>query len=349
MSERHQRVINDYRKRLSTHERQAEQQLEHAYAHVLKTIQPTLDHLYNQMVEKMANGEKIPIHFLYEAQRLESIKHLIQGSIDHFAALSQAQTAQIQHFAAQLGQESAQELLQATVPKGISWTFGRPSPQAIANIVGATQAGSPLSDLFQGFGREAADGAAKALIRGVTLGNNPRQIASEIAQALQVPRWRALTIARSSMLDTYRSANFETFKANDDVVGGWIWQAALGRACAACTAMNGTEHTLEETLDAHPNCACVPLPKTRSWADILSPLGVDVSNIPDTTISVLSGSEWFDNQDAATQLSVLGSKAAYDLYKSGDADLSDFIGWNESEEWGRSLYQKSVKQLTKAG
>lgn len=90
------------------------------------------------------------------------------------------------------------------------------------------------------------------------------------------------------------------------------------------------------------------LPETKSWEDILGPLGIDTSDIPDTTVQVEDGSDWFDNQSEAKQLEILGSKAALDLYKSGDASLRDFVGWNESDDWGRSIYQKSAKQVAKA-
>lgn len=343
-----QHTVDKYRTALRNHEKQAEQQLEIAYQHVLRTLEPALDRLYKQMTDALASGEKIPAHWLVEANRLESIKQLIQSEIDHFGSLSQMEVAQIQHFAAALGQKSAMEMLEASVPSGVHWTFGRPSTEAIANIVGATQKGSPLSDLFEGFGREAADLAGKALVTGVTLGKNPREIAPLVAQALGISRARALTISRTEMLRSYRSSSLETMRANSDVVDGWIWSAALGIACAVCTAMNGTKHTLDETLDAHPNCRCQMLPETKSWEDILGPLGIDTSNIPDTTVQVEDGSDWFANQSDAVQLSILGSKAAFDLYKSGDADLSDFVGWNESDDWGRSIYQKSAKQVAKA-
>lgn len=345
---RHQRIIHDYRQRLARHEKQAEQQLEQAYAHVLRTINPVLDRLYQDMTNILARGEKIPPHFLYEANRLQAIKSLIETSVDHFGAYSRAQVAQLQQWAAHLGQESAMEMLHATLPEGVSWTFGRPSTEAIANIVGATQKGSPLSDLFEGFGREASDLAGKALVTGVTLGKNPRQIAPLVMQALGISRNRALTISRTESLRAYRDSSLETMRANSDVVNGWIWSAALGTACAVCTAMNGSKHTLDETLDAHPNCRCVMLPETKGWDEILGDLGIDASNIPDTRVQVEDGSDWFANQSDAMQLSILGSKAAFDLYKSGDADLSDFVGWNESDDWGRSIYQKSAKQVAKA-
>src|SRR6266571_51110 len=341
-----QQVIAEYRKQLKSHEAQAERQLEAAYAHVLATIKPQLDRLYQQIAEKQHTGEEIPLSWLYEANRLEALTAFIEQQITYFGTLARMQTGQLQHQGVMMGTSAAQALMQASVPPGIKWSFGVPSPSAIADLVGATQAGSPLSDLFAGFGAEAAQGAKDALLTGVSLGYNPRQIAPMVQDALSISRSRALTIARSEQIRAYRSANLETFRANDDVVDGWIWVCALLKSsCSACVAMHGTHHGLDEELDDHPNGACSMLPKTKSWDDILSPLGINTEGIEDTSIDIESGSDWFDKQNAATERAILGSDAAYDLYSSGNASLEDFVGTSSDPTWGDSIYQRSAKDV----
>src|SRR5215472_411549 len=118
---RQQQLVAKYRQQLLDREAQAVHALEAAYKHVMTVIQPALDRLYDQMVEKMADGEQIPATWLYEAQRLENIKKLVSGQIDNFGSLSMHQVLSLQQFAVHLGQESAQQLLQATVPPGISY------------------------------------------------------------------------------------------------------------------------------------------------------------------------------------------------------------------------------------
>ena len=253
-----QHTVNRYRAALRAHEAQAEQTIEDAYAHVLKTLQPALDRLYDQMIEAMANGDKIPIHWLAEANRLENIKKLISSEIDHFGALTNMQVGQLQRTVVKLGQQSAMEMLQATVPTGVKWSFGVPDPKAIANIVGATQTGSPLADLFNGFGAEAAQNVGNALIRGVTLGDNPRKVARDVQQALGVSRARALTISRDQLNNAYRNANLEVYRANDDTVDNWVWSAAMDvRTCIVCISMNGTVHPLSEDFEGHVGDRCV--------------------------------------------------------------------------------------------
>jgi SPP1 gp7 family putative phage head morphogenesis protein len=342
-------VTQKFRAQLIAHEDKATHAMNAGYQATLARINPALQRLYTQMVDALASGEQLPLSWLYEAQRLESLKRLVTNEISHYAALSQVTTQQLQHTGVQLGSQSAQSQLQASVPVGVHYAFGVPSPAAIANIVGVTQAGSPLRSLFDGFGAEAAKKVSDALIAGVSMGRNPHDVARDVQGALGISRNRALTVARTEMIRAYRSANLETFRANDDVCDGWIWTTALDRrVCAACIAMHGTKHSLDEELNGHPCCRCVMAPLTKSWDSILGPLGIDTSGIRETQQSPMqTGVTWFAQQSEETQRSILGSDAAYQLYAGGDASLEDFAGVDHDDDWGDTVYQKSVKQIVK--
>jgi hypothetical protein len=75
---------------------------------------------------------------------------------------------------------------------------------------------------------------------------------------------------------------------------------------------------------------CAKIPKTKSWDDILSPLGVDTTGIPDTSVNIQSGSDWFDNQDESTQRQILGN-SKYDAWANGDFTLEDVVGYNDPD------------------
>lgn len=338
-----QQVTAKYRAQLLAHEAQTERQLEAWYKHVLATIQPRLDALYKQIGAMQQSGEKIPPSWLYEKNRLGSIKQLIASHIGTFAYNAGQVVLNLQHIGAALGQQSASEQLEATVPAGIDYQFGVPSLKAITDMVGTLQDGSPLADLFATFGEQAAKDVQSALVTGLTLGDNPRKVAKDVEQALDVPRSRALTIARTEGMRNYRSANISTYQENSDVVDSMIRVADLSaRSCAACIALNGTEYGLYDDPDFHVNDRCVLVPKTKSWADILP--DVDLSGIEETSVQVQDGSEWFDQQDASTQRQILGSNAAYAAYKDGAITLKDLVGTQHSEAWGTSKYQKSLKE-----
>lgn len=341
-----QRTINDFRSRLLSYEASAVASLEDAYSAVLTAIRPQLDALYQQITDKLDAGEPIPATFLYERLRLENLTLLIQGQIDQYGSLALMHTRQIQHLGVNLGMQAALQLLGATVPMGVNWTWGTPSTIALERLVGATQAGSPLADLFAGFGQEAATLVSHVLVAGVSLGAGPREIAPHVQQALGVSRARALTITRTEAIRSYRGANLETFRTNSDVVEQWRWTCAKQvRTCAACLAMDGSLHPLSEEMGSHPNCRCAPVPVTKSWDAILGPLGIDTSTIPDTRPELQTGADWLEKQPARVQQAVLGAK--YEGWKNGDFTLKDMVKRTFDRDWGHSIQEKSLKALVK--
>jgi len=340
-------TIADFRQRLLANEASAAQAMEAAHAQTLKIIDVELAKLYDAMTEAIASGQGFSMSKLYEANRLEVIKRLISGEIDQFGALARTMTARLQQDGVHLGLDAAMQLLQAQVPPGVAWSFGVPSQEALAQLVGATQAGSPLADLFAGFGAEAADKAAKALITGVTLGQNPREFAPQVQSALEVSRHRALTISRTEGLRAYRNAGLETYRANSDVVTKWRRTCAKnGRTCAACIALDGKLYDLDTEFAIHPNCRCTMIPVTKDWSEILGPLGIDTSGIPGTRPQIETGAAWLDRQSEATQRKILGAK--YQGWKDGKFTLDDMVRRIHSDEWGASIAEKSLKELMKS-
>lgn len=323
-----QSVIAQYRTQLLHHEAQAQAILNSAHAHTLQKIQPHLDALYQKIGDAQQSGQPVPLHWLYEQGRLNTTKALISGEINQYGALAKGTTIALKKKGVQLGEQSGLDQLDATLPEQTPYSFGVPSQGAIESIVGATQKGSPLADLFAGFGSEAADRVGKILISAITLGDNPRKIARDVEDALDISRSRALTIARTEMLRAYRESALETYRANDDIVEGWLWMSALdARTCAVCISMHGSVHSLDEDLDGHPNCRCTKSPRVKG-----------------SSFSPLLGSDWFDDQSEAVQRQILGSNAAYEAYNDG-ASLSDFVGVNHDKDWGKSVYQRSAKEV----
>lgn len=344
-----QQTINQFRSQLNNHEAIAERTLNTAYRSTLETINPELNILYRAMQNKILLGQRIPVEWIYENRRLQTIKALIERQIGNYGTLTRAQVAELQRSGVALGDQAGHALLQATVPSGVSYAFGIPDQRALHALVGANQPGSPLYDLFNTFGSQAADEVGKVLLTGLTLGWNPRDVEKSVSDALDIPRARALTIARTEMLRAYRGAAMENYRANSDVVSQWRWTCAKSaRTCAACIAMDGTLHDVDQEMQSHPNCRCAPLPVTKSWEDILGPLGIDTSTIPETTIDIPSGSDWFDKQPEKIQRQILGN-AKYEAWKNNQFTLHDIVGHTHDAEWGNAIYERSLKEtLAKA-
>lgn len=149
---------------------------------------------------------------------------------------------------------------------------------------------------------------------------------------------RALLVSRTETLRAYREAAHRNYEANADVVEGWIWHATLTtRTCAACWAMHGSFHRLDERLDDHPNGRCAPVPAVKPW----KALGYD---IPDNRPVIESGEAAFARLTAQEQERVLG-KAAYAAFADGAVSLADFAGRRHSDDWGTTLARRSLREM----
>ncbi len=184
-----------------------------------------------------------------------------------------------------------------------------------------------LSQLFTGFGDSVTQAIEQALSLGLSLGSSIADIAQSVEQALMQPLYRALTIAGDWLMSGFRGAISDAVAGIN--LGGWIWECDLnGDPCAACVVMHGTIHTMDEDMVSHLKCGC--------QQNFFS------GQPPD---DIQSGADWFDEQDDATQLDVLGSKAALAALKDGAVSLEDFLGYMDSEQYGPSRYQKSLKEI----
>ncbi|NPV86000.1 MAG: hypothetical protein HPY45_08340 [Anaerolineae bacterium] len=168
---------------------------------------------------------------------------------------------------------------------------------------------------------------------------------TELRKVLGTTLSRALTIARTETLRGHREATRASYQANSDIVRGWVWHSAADeRTCAACWAMHGTFHTLDERLDDHPNGRCAMVPKTKTWAEIGKQYGIDLSDVPDTNSEIEPGVLLFDKLPAEKQIGILGP-AKWAAWKDDQFTLSDLVGQTESTIWGTYRYEKSLEQV----
>jgi SPP1 gp7 family putative phage head morphogenesis protein len=209
---------------------------------------------------------------------------------------------------------------------GIDATFNQLPTRAVENLVGFLGDGSPLKSLLDELAGSAGAAVALALKDGIIRGRAPEEIARDIRGGLNGSLTRARGIARNETLRAYREAAHQNYLENSGVVTGWVWTSALGpRSCAACVALSGTFHPLEERMASHVNCRCSQIPQIE---------GVDPK--------VTNGVEWFAKQPAAVQEAILDSPGAYEAYKSGRLSLEDFVGLKRDKRWGDSYQALST-------
>ncbi len=300
------------------------QTLTDAHAQTVQQLHPQLDETYKAIEAKQQSTDgNIPLSWLSEGGRLDALKRFIAERIDQFSVFAKVTVSQVVEWALMMANQAASVFLKNGQP-GLS---PEPTPQStVLKLLNGAR--DNLAGLFGTLGKNAAKGIEDVLVLALTLGDRVSSIAESIKTVLDEPRWRSIAIAATEMFRIFNDGLLSNYKVNAHVIIGWSWQCKLSpHSCACCVALHGTIHKLTETLEDHVNGECQPLPY---WS------GQELGQ---------SGTDWFNEQDEATQRAILSTNVAYDLWKSGGATLQDFIGIRHDPGYEPSVYQKSVKQI----
>jgi hypothetical protein len=288
-------------------------------------------------------GRPIKISWLVNQERYKKLIAQTREEINAFAKFATDAVKKEQAAAVAAGEAHAAELMLGSMSKTgrapVGWSFARIHSGALADLEGQLKNGSPVSSLFKGYGAQAADEAREVLREGVAFGRSPRVTARKLRESMAGNLHRALAISRTTTIDSYRRSQHEAYRANDDVVKGWIWHAQLDdRTCAACWAMHGTEHSNSEWLDDHVNGRCAPVPITVSFRD----LGFDIDEPPSTTIE--KGPDVFARLSASDQVAILGP-LKLEALNEGSVEWPEFVGRSFDPDWGTMRFEQSMKKI----
>ncbi|MBO0826218.1 MAG: hypothetical protein J2P24_00410 [Streptosporangiales bacterium] len=246
---------------------------------------------------------------------------------------------------ADMGSKAQALLIASQLPADYRATnrFGRASHDQLQAIVDRTR--GQVTAVTRPLSREATESMKRALVRGVAVGDNPRAAARVMLRRLEGGfnggLTRAMSIARTEMLDANRYAAHAARLANSDVLAGWMWICELSmRSCPSCIAMHGSIHPVDEIgpLD-HVNGRCTATPVTRSWRD----LGIDQ---PEPEPLVRDARAWFDGLSHDQQVRMMGP-ARLDLYRSGRVTWDDLAVRRHNPGWRDSYQVATVTDLTR--
>lgn len=246
--------------------------LTRAYITTWRRIEQRLDQLTTQIEQARARGEDVTKSWLYEQDRMETLKRQVAGEIAEFIQFAEQRILAEQQANIEQAVADAEQLVHlalGTTPAGFSVAWNRLPANALAELVGFLQDGSPLRTLLDELGVDAGQRFEQALVEAVTLGENPRQTASRVRDALGGNLTRALRIARQEGIRPYRESTYRSYLNNRRLVGGWIWRAQLStRTCIVCWRMHGTRHSLDERFASHIACRCAMIPDVVSWDEL---------------------------------------------------------------------------------
>ena len=339
-------IARKLRNELLRHEREAASELVRYYGNSWRAIKQRLDTLTSEMVQAQALGKTIDPAWLMEQARLTSLKAQVESEMALFATYAEGKITAQQAEAIALAGKHARQLALAGLGGDTAGVMGRwdvlPN-EAVHDLIGFLSNGSPLRDLLNELPQQAGADFADALVRGVIMGMNPRSVAAYARRALGMNLARALRIARTEMLRSYREATRRNYLNNKDVVKGWIWHSACDkRTCAACWAMHGTVHPLDERMAEHINGRCAMIPITKTWKEL------GYTGVRETQARIPEGEEVFRRQPKEVQEQVLG-KGHYQLWKERGISLRDMVGVRHSTEWGDSVYIRPLSDFAEVG
>jgi SPP1 gp7 family putative phage head morphogenesis protein len=291
-----------------------------------------------------------PLAFVREDRAVRAFLAEAQTSMNRFAEFAadtiEARQAELVQTAQTFAKEMAEAQTTAAlggvdVPAGVVPAFRSIPTQAVASLVGSLGDGTALSDWSKQFGEQAARKIGEQLITGVTNGEGAAAIGRRLRSSLDGNAARALTVGRTETLRAYRNSTTQALEANPAVISGWEWYSRTDvRTCPSCWAMHGTFHKPEEVMGTHPNCRCIPLPKTKSVEEIL---GFNPGNgADDMRLQLDKGADMFKKLDEARQRQVLGP-AKFEAYKAGRIKLEDLVAKRTDKAWGVTRTTSSLK------
>lgn len=270
--------------------------------------------------------------WMQELGRLKVLQTQVERELRTFAATASNNIVYNQQEAIRMAASQSEQMVEYVARQaGLDMVWNRLDTDRLEQMVGMLQYGSPLSKILYGYGEEAGKNISDAIITGIGMGVGPREIARNIRLDMAGDLSRALRIARTEIVRASREASREIYKANPDVVNGYIRRSARSeRTCTACWAMDGEIYKLDEPLDDHPNGLCYMVPYLPDAAD-----KYDLSD---------TGSAAFEKLSDEQKQAIFGP-VKFEGYKQGLFGLKDLVGHTKSDEWGGMLVEKSLKSL----
>lgn len=183
------------------------------------------------------------------------------------------------------------------------------------------------------------------LIRGISVGANPRRVASKMVRETEGlfngGLTRAVAIARTEMLDAHRESTRQSGILNDDLLSGWAWHAQFDtRTCPSCLSNHGSLHPVDEfgPID-HVQGRCVRIDVTKSWKE----LGFNV-DIPEPKSAIQDAETWFNGLDDVSKVSIMGP-TRLGMLNDGKIGWKDLTHKVDNPDWRSSMQNTPIKNL----
>lgn len=320
------KIINEYRQAIAAKDVAALEDLGREWLVVEQRLQADIDALAAEIARRTANGEILAEQYLWKMQTYQRTLADMERYINEYNGSAVSMIERYRKDAYTLGINYAEELTVAELNSigVLNPYWERMNDRAINSALGALSEQSPwIQSLYLDYG-DAAAAFRGAVVNGIARGVGVGQLAKDMTDAVGMGANRAMMCAQTEMARAYRSGTVEQYRQSG-VVEYYVRLVKKETACLACLVLDGEKYQLEEDMQDHPRGYCdviakvkgVPLPK---WE---------------------KGEEWLKRQDEPTQRRIMGN-TRYEMWKNGDAKLTDMVYKKDDPFWGK---QPAIKPL----
>lgn len=320
----------DWRAELERDYQQTARRLADAYARVT----PALRERVNALISEYEALAEVSYPTPGAVRGLTSYGDLlarIELEMRDFAVLARDEAGRLQGQAIQLALPGVFESVAAQLPDPeiVSGVWMRPDPAALERLIGYVDS-EAMRAKFATFGENAAQNFADGLLAMTAQGRNPVEIARWMRGWYNLPYSWAENMTRTTQLYSYRSATHASYKANERLLDGWMWRAALDvRTCLSCVSQHGSIHSVNETLNDHHQGRCAPVPvvKGTTWAQ-----GVE------------AGRDWYGRLPESVQRRMAGN-LMWTALRDGAVQWDELSRPYKDDVFGEMLREASVVEL----
>jgi SPP1 gp7 family putative phage head morphogenesis protein len=324
-----------FREDLINRDEAVEGKLVASYTKSWNKIEKDLQPIYNRIDQAKKDGIDPSPSWLLEVGRLQSIQKQVEGELRRFGVDADGIVRSgISDMTAETNKVTGEfaETRLGSSRTGVTASFHQMNKASVEQLAAQLEGASALRPEDFGVPEDIWANIQTELFNGMVLGENSDKIAKRIENISGMHKNAAISMARTELFTAHRRVAGRVYKDNSDIVEAWQWHADISsRTCAACLAMHGTMHSLEEHMHTHGSCRCTMLPVIEG----------DDSTIP-------SGDELFKLFSRDDQRKVLGPTKLM-MYEQGKIKLTDLVGWRANDRLGGIRYEKTLKELASGG
>lgn len=312
-----------FRNELATIDAASTKRLTAAYGVVVAAISSDIAAL----TARVNRNEDVSSEEMLRWGEMYQLREDLQVALSDFARLVEGVNQKTQPRAVQMGMFEGERLLEVM---GVN--FGKPSVEGIQKLINYVDGAAWQSEIAN-YGSEHSQHISDIVLADASLGKSPRFTAQHIVNyATGFPLFDALRLTRTTQIYSMREGSRQFYLANQDIVLGWRWSAALDvRTCPFCISQHGKTFKLTQSLNDHYQGRCGMIPITDLNRD--EPVEL--------------GTEWFDKQPDNIQRRIL-APARWQAWKKGEFTLEQMGDVHHDPIFGDMYRTASLKEIRKS-